>query len=246
MNLKKEILIALMGMVSLASAQEVVTLGTFGFQKVDIPPAGGLNLVGFSFSSSSFDPIYLEDAFGSDQLTQGFLPTLADRIYIWDGTQYDAFFQKADGLFYNTLAPSTPVQVEVFPGMAMFIQSPVSAVATNTISLSGSVLLDDFSEQAYGGLVTIANPYPTELDYNGTNVDWSAATSGFLPTLADRVYVWNPGTSTYESFFLKNDLKWYDALSPTTLGDVVVPNGGGAFYEAKSDFTNNIVRPFSL
>lgn len=60
-------MLALLGMVSIASAQSVVTRGTFGFQQVDIPPAGGVNLGGFNFSSS--DPIYLEDAFGTDQLT---------------------------------------------------------------------------------------------------------------------------------------------------------------------------------
>ena len=247
MSLKKELLIALMGMVSLASAQEVVTLGTFGFQKVNIPPAGGVNLVGFSFTSS--DPLYLEDVFGADQLTQGFLPSLADKVYVWNGASYNTYFQKSNGTFYSLSSPGTPATEEVVSGMAMFLQSPSGASATNTITLSGSVLMTDSEIQINDGLVAISNPYPTPLDLNGTNCDWSAATKGFLPSLADTVYIWNPeksGGAGYDSFFIKANEKWYELSSPSTLGQAIIPAGGGAFYDANNLFTNEIVRPFSV
>ena len=255
MNFKKEIAIALMGMVSLASAQEVVTLGTFGFQKVNIPPARGVNLIGFSFSSS--EPIYLEDVFGTDQLTQtALLPTQADNIYIWNPNKvptpgYDIFFQKTNGSFYDGGNPfGDPVTAEIYPGTALFLQSPASAVSTNVITLSGSVLMTDFESQSYDGLVTIANPYPVEMDLNSTDFDWSDATSGFLPTLADNVYIWNPEkvpNPGYDTYFLKStDGKWHEAGSPFPLGQAIIPAGGGAFYQAKNSFSNDVVRPFPI
>lgn len=231
--------------VSVASAQSV-TSGIFGFTKVDIPPAGGVNLVGFNFGFSQ--PLYLEDVFGTTQLVQGNLPTLADKVYIWNGASYNIYFQKSDGLFYDYSIPfGSPITEEVTSGTAIFIQSSSGTSVTNTITLSGSVLMTDSEEQVNGGLLTFANPYPTALDLNGTNCDWSDATKGFLPTLADVVYIWNPekaGGSGYDSFFIKTDGKWYEYSSPSTLGNAIVPSGGGAFYSAKNVFTNEIVRPF--
>ncbi len=246
MNLKRGIAVGLCCAATVASAQEVVTLGTFGFQKVDIPPAGGVNLVGFNFTSDT--PVYLEDVFGTNQLTQSNLPTLADKVYIWNGTSYDIYFQKADGSFYDVNSPSTPATTEIVSGMAMFLQSRSSASATNTITLSGAVLMTDSETNAIDGLITFSNPYPTPLDLNGTNVDWSGATKSSLPTLADKTYIWNPqkaGGAGYDSFFIKSDGKWYEVDSPSTLGQAVMPSGGGAFYSAKNAFTNEIIRPFS-
>jgi hypothetical protein len=247
MKARKRIALALVGMVSIASAQSSVTLGTFGFQQVDIPPAGGVNLVGFSFSSSS--PLYLADVFGADQLTQStLLPTLADLIYIWNGASYDIYFQKTDGLFYDGSDPfGAPTTTEIQTGTAIFLQSPSGAVQTNTITLSGTVLMTDSESQVYDGLITIANPYPSEMDLNSTNFNWSAATSGFLPTLADNVFIWNPnktGGAGYDVYFLKSDGKWYEGVSPFPLGNAVIPAGGGAFYQARNSFTNELVRPF--
>ncbi len=243
MKLRSRLAIGLCCVASIVSAQEVVTLGTFGYQKVDIPPAGGVNLVGFSFTSDQ--PLYLEDVFGIDQLKQGFLPSLADTVYIWNGSSYNTYFQKSDGLFYS-LSTGTPATEEVVSGMSMFLQSPSGASTTNVITLSGSVLMTDSEEQINDGLITFANPYPTPLDLNGTNCDWSGATTGFLPSLADTVYIWNPekaGGAGYDSFFIKTDEQWYD-LSSGTLGQAIIPAGGGAFYDAKNTFTNDVIRPF--
>ncbi len=237
----------LLCIISIASAQSVIS-GTFGFQKVDIPPAGDVNLVGFSFSSDQ--PIYLEDVFGTNQLTQGVVPSLADTLYIWNGSSYDFYFQKADGLFYDGSNPfGASVTSEIAPGTALFLQSPSSAAMTNTITLSGSVLMADFELLSYDGLLTIANPYPTKMDLNSLDFDWSEATPGVVPSLADIVYIWNPdktGGAGYESFFIKSDGKWHEITSPFALGNAVIPLGGGAFYQAKNTFTNEVVRPFSV
>jgi len=228
-------------------AQSGATIGVFGVSRISIPPAGGVNLVGFSFSSSS--SLFLEDVFGTNQLTQTtLLPTFADLVYIWNGSTYDIYFQKTNGQFYDGANPfGAPKTTQISSGTAVFLQSPSSATLTNYIYFSGDVLVTDFEGQSYSNLTTIANPYPTDLDLNGTNVDWSAATSGFLPTQADNVFIWNPdkaGGPGYDVYFLKSDLKWYEATLPFPLGNPVIPSGGGAFYQAKNSFTNAINRPF--
>ena len=249
MMTKSRIVPVLLLLGAFAHAQDIVTLGMFGFQRVSIPPAGGVNLVGFNFSSNQ--PIYLEDVFGTNQLVQSAaLPTLADNIYIWNGATYDIYFQKTNGLFYDGANPfGASVDVEIQPGAALFLQSPQSSSTTNVITLSGSVLLDASAAQGYAGLVTIANPYPSDLDLNSTNYDWSAASAGILPTLSDNVYIWNPakaGGAGYDVFFLKTDGKWHEATGGFALGNAVIPAGGGAFYQAKGTFTNEVVRPFSI
>lgn len=241
------IVVMLLGMASMASAQSVHS-GIFGFQKVSIPPDGGVKLVSFSFISDQSS--YLEDVFGTNQLRNGIVPSLADALYIWNGTSYDFYFQKADGLFYDGSNPfGASVTAEIPPGTAFFLQSPSNASTTNVITLYGSVLMTDYELLAYDGLITVANPYPTEMDLNSTDFDWSGATSGVVPSLADIVYIWNPdkaGGAGYESFFIRSDGKWHEITAPFALGNAVVPVGGGAFYHAKNAFTNEIIRPFVI
>ncbi len=225
--------------VSVASAQSV-TSGIFGFTKVDIPPAGDVNLVGFSFSSDQ--PIYLEDVFGTNQLVQSTRSRNADKIYIWNGSAYENYFQKPDGLFYDVLSGNT-VSVEIASGTAAFLQSPSGSMETNTITLSGTVLMTESEQQDYQvQFITFANPYPTRLDLNSTNVNWEAATANSRSRNADKIYIWNSLNSQYDSFYLDASFVWQPLIS--AIPDPIIPSGGGAFYEAKGNFTNEIFRTF--
>ena len=231
----------ILGAAAVASAQDTVTIDVFGYQKVDIPPAGGVNLVGFSFTSDQ--TVYLVDVFGTNQLTQSTRSRNADKVYVWNGSSYDTFFQKPDGVFYDVYSGSAAT-AEVAPGAALFLQSPLSASTTNVVTLSGAVLLSDSEQVAYQGLLTLANPYPADLDLNGTNVDWSAATASNRSRNADKMYIWNPGTAQYDSFYLDASRVWQPLIS--SVQSAVLPAGGGAFYDAKNSFTNSVVRPFSV
>lgn len=236
------IMAALLCMASVASAQTVVS-DVVGFQKVEIPPAGGVSLIGFSFTSDQ--PLYLDDVFGTNQLVRNNRSRNADKIYIWNGTVYDNFFQKDDGFFYDVLDSSgDPVVVEIESGTAMFIQSPSSAVDTNTISLSGVVLMTNSVPQEYAGLIAIANPYPTDLDLNSIDFDWSTATANSRSRNADKVYIWNADSVGYDSFYLDENEVWQAVLAETT-SDPIIPAGGGAFYEAKNSFSNEIFKTFN-
>jgi hypothetical protein len=92
----------------------------------------------------------------------------------------------------------------------------------------------------------IANPYSAPLDMNGTNVDWvgDGAIAGPAAPAADTAYIWNG--SAYISLFLRStDSNWHYSSPPYALAtNAVIPVGGAAWYSAKQQFTNSMVRPY--
>ena len=80
------------------------------------------------------------------------------------------------------------------------------------------------------------------MDLNSTNVDWSVATANDRSRNADKVYIWNSLNSEYDSFYLDESRVWQPLVS--AVPDPIVPFGGGAFYEAKNSFSNDIFRTF--
>lgn len=226
---------------SIVSAQSV-TSGIFGVAKVTIPPAGGMNLVGYNFTSS--ETIYLEDVFGTGQLVQNTRSTRADKIFIWDGTKYTSYFQKTDGLFYSTAASTVPVDVEILEGTAMFLQSPSGSSQENEIIFSGSVAMDVAISQTYSsaGYELFSNPYSSAYDLNGASSTWENATGNTRQTRADRVYIWNSVDVKFDLFYLDANKVWQAGTGVTT--QPIIPMGVGCFYSAQNDLINDIQRPY--
>lgn len=238
---------------AMVQAGQTVTIGVWGFVNVQVPPQGGVNLVGCNFTSTTTN--YLKDVFQSGTLIQNADPALADTVYLWNESLqgYDKFFQKSDGLFYSVSSPGgAAVQVPVETGDALFIKSPVGEANPHSVLLSGMVSLDAQLSKSYSGKTVLANVYPTDMNLSDASHDWSGATSGELPTTADQVHVWDPdktGGAGYQNYFLKdvNGQKvWHSGVSPFPQADPVIPPGGGAFYTAVGSFSQDIVRPFDI
>lgn len=243
--------VALVGLVSAASIGSSCMV--YGFGTVDILPQGEVKLVGFNFETAS--GVTLEELFADSSLVQNDDPAQADAIFLWNPETevYDQFFQKTDGRFYDAADPTgTVASVSIATGEAFFFRSPAASTTTNQLYLSGTVSLENEASDIYSNRTVIANLYPTDLNLNSTNCDWSAATPGNLPTLADQVHVWNPekaGGPGYENYFLKDvggTNVWHSGVSPFPAADPIIPIGCGAIYEARGTFTNSIVRPFAL
>ena len=230
-----------------------VSLGIGGAQRIVLPPAGGATLVGFHFSSP--DGSSLEDVFGMDALTAADDPANADGVYLWDdGPQaFVKYFQKIDGFFYKASDPEgSQATMSLEAGDALFLRSPASSTETNSFYISGNVCVAEDATTTFSNRIVFANPYPVDLNLNSTGVDWSAATAGELPTLADRVHIWNPdkaGGPGFNHYFLKTvggSNLWHSCVSPFPVEDPVLPAGGGAIYTAVPSFSHQIVRPFDL
>lgn len=242
----------MMGFCSLFVTAETTVLGTYGFVQVELPASGGVNLLGFNFSTGS-NGLALEEIFQNGVLEQNSSPELADKVYVWDDLSqaYIAYFQQPDDQFYMVSDPGGPaVSVSIQNGDALFLKSADAASSAKQLVLSGSVSMSASTTVSYADTIVFANPYPVSANLNHGDFDWSAATSGPLPTQADQIHIWNPdkaGGAGYQSYFLKsvNGVKlWHSSKAPYALTDPILPVGGGAYYSARTSFTNSIIRPF--
>jgi hypothetical protein len=230
-----------------------VSLGIYGARKIMLHPSGEACLAGFNFTSRQ--PRALEDVFGAGTLASAPDPSDADGVYLWSDVQQDfvKYFRKSDGNFYKASDPNgSPAPVTLQSGDALFLRSSPTSTTTNSFYITGNVSMADQAATVYAETIVFANPYPSHLNLNSPDVDWSAATAGELPTLADQVHIWNPqkaGGPGFDNYFLKSvagSNVWHSGVSPFTAADPVVPSGGGAVYTAINSFTNQIVRPFEI
>ena len=240
------LLVAAAFIVPVVHGQTVLSKNAVGYVKVSIPPGGNFNLVAFNFRAVGGGDMTIEELFGTDQLTQGVVPTLADLISFWNGATYDSYFQKADGKFYSAADPfGASVNPTVTAGQPFWVQSPSTAVTTNEVYLMGEVVGAASATQTLQTSLNHLNS-PFAADLVMTNNDYLAegGTGGLVPTLADVLSVWN-GTG-YTVSFLKSSGAWGDANDPFG-ADVspVVPVGVGAWYDAKAQFDTTLDRPYT-
>jgi len=214
-------------------AQEVTSVNVVGFNKVQVPPAGGFVQVAIQFDA--FDPT-LEGIFGG-QLTMNNKAGNADNVYIWNpaATNYNHYWMKADGKFYNfnTGLAENPA---VAAGEGLWIQSPGGAAGAKDVALMGEVvdvvtqsvdIVRGFQMLGYGFSSEIALP---DLDFAA-----DGATKNNKAGNADNIYVWTG--AGYAHFFLKADGLWYnfDTGLAATAADVL-GMGQGFWYDARNSF----------
>jgi hypothetical protein len=244
---------AVWGLLAMMPSKAQVSLGICGAREITLPPAGEATLIGFNFATQQ--PLALEEVFGTGSLVSASDPADADGVYLWNdgGQAFVQYFRKGDGNFYKASDPNgSPVAVTVESGDALFLRSPAISTATNRFYIAGPVSLVDITEMVYGDTIVFANPYPADLNLNRSDIDWSAATAGALPTLADQVHIWSPekiGGPGFENYYLKSvggSNEWYSGVSPFMPADPIIPAGGGAVYTAIHTFTNQVVRPFDI
>ena len=200
MNFKKEIAIALMGMVSLAAAQEVVTLGTFGFVKNTL--TNTYHISGMQFANA---PSNTPEIVYGDTLPKG------SKIYVWNGgyiiVEYNDVFVIGEGLV--TKWDADP---ELENGQGYWVEVPS---ITNTV-LSGTVPTDDAVTNSISiGLQLCSYPYP---------VDRVVTNLGFTPSKGDKIYDWSGGyvITEYNDVFVIGEglvTKWDNETLPIALGE---------------------------
>ncbi len=226
-----------------------------GYARVTVPGDGGVRLIGVNFGrSSGAGPLRTSDVFGAGQLEKGDEPALADTVYIWDpgkgdGGGYDTVFQRQDGAFYaaDTMAAFDP---EIPAGTAVFVRTR-EGTTDRQILLMGEVVHEALQNVSVpAGLSAFASPYAAALDLNQVaGAEWSGATAGVLPSLADNVWIWNPDKQVgggYDVFFLhSNTRKWHRIDAPGVVADAaVLAIGRGAFYSARQPYVNELTRPY--
>ena len=231
------------GILRLENDKDIGNPEAVGYAVVGIPPEGRANLVAYNFRASGGADMTLEDQFGTNVLTQGVVPTMADTVSYWDGS-YTVYFQKPDGKFYASDDPfGNPVNPILGPGQSFWLQSPVTAGQTNEVYLVGEISDTATHTQAlHVGYNLLDAPYPGNRAVSDNDYQAEGGTGAILPTLADMLWIWNG--AGYDSFFLTSLGAWGDPLNPWGPNqDPAIPSGVGAWYDAKSAFTTILDRP---
>lgn len=242
--------------VCLCASDTGVVSSTVGYVLVTVPGNGGGTLIGMNLKRTNASaPLLASEVFGTDQLEKGDTASSADVVYIWDaakagGGGWNAYFQRPDGSFRDAeiLVASDPA---VLTGAALFVRTK-PGTGNRLIMLTGEVVGEAQQSLAIpAGLSPLANPYATALDLNHAAGDeWSGATAGILPTLADNIWVWNPDKQPgggYDVYFLHSTThKWHRIDAPAVAADAaLLALGRGGFYSARQPFVNRLTRPYA-
>lgn len=239
------------GLVASAAmaANTASSVNAVGFVKVTVPPYPNFAAVAFNFQGLMSNSASFADIVGTNVLRRNNIFTKADKLAIYD-TQHQEwvmYFQKSSGLFYiitNTTAVVDPPVIN--PGQGFFILPPSTATnSTLDVSVAGQVVTSDvYTQQMVEGLQLFTTPYAA--GFNIASNDWVAdgARANNILTKADKIYVWN-GTA-WDMFFLKSTGWYYVTNTSQPAVDVVIPVGGGAWYQAKTNFTLTINKPYSF
>jgi len=231
--------VALTALAGVAVAQDVYSVNTVGFYKVDILPAGKMYLAAMQFDQINPADETMLGVFGTNNLRKSNLPTAADRLYLWDGVAWHQFFQKTDGQFYDVTAPTIPTNPALHAATAFFLQSPGPSTTTNTITLKGQVIEDTTVLTSVPvGLRTYAYPFSERSALKDMALD-EQGTAANLPTAADRLYLYNSASNAYQQCWLKlADRDGYDtAVTGGSPQNPTVALGQAFWYQARNAFS---------
>lgn len=132
----------------------------------------------------------------------------------------------------------------IFLAVAIAMVSVVVEAATNVVSVN-VVGYNKFNVEPNGGFVLVAPSFDpigggawTLKDLLGTN----RLTQGAVPGPADKVYLWDTGSSAWKQFFQKADGNFYDAAVPpwTVPTNPAVAIGEGFFIQGGAATTNTV------
>lgn len=240
--LKNAVFLALVGMVSVAFAQQGTTMGVVGVTRVS-RPATGLSLIGNNFgdASSTLNEIAPIDQFGGS-----FLIGNADKIYMWNSavTNYEVYalyesgetkeWRSGSDFYGSGVNPVVPV------GSAFWLESAGAGSGTN-LYISGNVVAGEVvTNQVVSGLQLLAYPFSCDIDLNDSSLK-NGATGSFLIGNADKIYAWDISVTNYAVYALYQSgetKEWRDSDSfYSSAGAISVDLGHGFWYEAQNGFS---------
>lgn len=97
-----------------------------GYTKIKIPKPGNFNLVSINYRDIGGENLTLSRIFGTNRISQNSFLTTQDRIFIYDTSNlnYNTYFQKPNGSFYNVNNPRIKADNIVIPkGLSFWIKA---------------------------------------------------------------------------------------------------------------------------
>lgn len=235
----------LTGMLS-AQADVAISADTYGI--INIPIIEGMNAIGISLLPMPEATTAVEETVLTDGLTASTETGSADKLYVFNGTDYLTYFLDSSGETPSWNGDSNPAVTAIL-GNAMWIKSQ----AADTIYEVGRIASEATRNIALksGENNFIANPFPSDL--NLATVTWSgvAAPGKKRKSDADLLLVWDAINSAYTTYFYVEvsgiATGWYSGQPSTLATEIIVPAGEGFWFYRKSALATDlsIANPFS-
>lgn len=175
--------------------------------------------------------------------------TVADQIQLFDGGSgnYSSYFLRGDGITWRLVGTTVSAnKTPIPPGTGIFILKRSNPV---TITATGEVRQNDFSAPYSVGLQLVAPPYPIETSPSGIGATsangWTGNNSA---TAADQILVFNSGSGSYESYFLRGDgTTWRQVGTVTVVTSNNIASSAQAFFISRKTADNNnyLVNPIT-
>lgn len=160
-----------------------------------------------------------------EQLQTFFSPALvgnnsavsADQISLYNDGTLTSYFLRGDNVTWRQVGTTTPANAVVVPsGTGFFVTKRGSASSFTSV---GTVRMNDFAFPMPAGGTFRAPGFPVSYSpasLGGTTSDgWTGSNSA---AAADQLQIFNPGTGTFTSYFLRGDgVTWRQVGTTTTV-----------------------------
>jgi len=238
--------VAFLPATSQAEEDAVFSVNIVGFQRQELPNAGGVILSAPPFRAAEANTLL--DIFGTNTLKQSLSLFLCDQVILFDASRqvYERWAQSTDGKFYraNSLQEWN-IGIEGNPvvplGQGYWIRSASDASPDRSVTYVGNIILDEeLSVEIVSGLQIISYPFSSNIDLQETAFGQSGAAQSDSLFLADSISVFEAGA--YSNYRLAADGVWYKANSLSEWNQGIVATrtinaGDAVFYRARQAFT---------
>jgi len=224
-----------------------------GYTKISLP-SDSYFLAGASFVDAPDGSVDVASLLGTDILSGHYLPANADKVHVWTSNQVYLTL----GLYDDTgVGGSTtewrdtsdfygPAASAIISCSEGFWVESTSSSPSNTILVSGDVvLLTNTTNDIVPGFQILSYPFSSDRAITSLTFIADGALGDVFPASADKIHVFNTGTSTYDVYGFyddsgyggstkewRNTSDFYGSATPAT-----VNLAKGFWYEAQTNFT---------
>jgi hypothetical protein len=221
--MKRSLAVALtVGLIaSLASAVEVESQNTVGYNTISIGAGDAYTLVGVNWADIGQNPTDIQDLFGNSAI-----PDLTEAL-IWNGSGYDTWTYFS-GDWYDPGFSVSPL--DILPGDSFWIHN--TAATALDLTVAGEVYEAATAGQTFSGEYTLfASAFSANDSLNGGSFDWSSLVD------LDEALIWTG--SGYDTWtYFSGD--WYDPGFSIAPGPI--PMGTGLWFHKTSAGTRNVTQ----
>jgi hypothetical protein len=217
--------------VSLAAVTQAETIGkAIGYTKIELPDAGEKILLTVSFNKETGGSLKLSEILGDNTVHGHFISLQADQVYVYDQEDGYTGYYKQSATGNWKVVGGDDGDPTIAAGQGFWIIGGSGNPGGKTIYLTGQAI-EEKGLSVQQGLNLVGNGVTEPIDL-AADIDWSevnGATTSFLSSLADQIYIYNGG---YTGYFLNNSYQLQE-IGGSVVTSLPLELGDGFWYIAK-------------